>query len=82
MKVSLIVSTYNSKDFIKDCLDSILEQCYNNIEIIIIDGKSTDGTVELLKSYCNLNSNIFLVSEKDRGIYDALNKGVLKHLEN
>ena len=78
MKVSLIVSTYNSKDFIKDCLDSILEQSYNNIEIIIIDGKSTDGTVEFLKSYCNLNSNIFLVSEKDRGIYDALNKGVCK----
>ena len=48
MKVSLIVSTYNSKDFIKNCLDSVLEQCYNNIEIIIIDGKSTDGTLELL----------------------------------
>ena len=49
MKVSLIVSTYNSKDFIKN-YSIVLEQCYNNIEIIIIDGKSTDGTLELLKS--------------------------------
>ena len=73
MKVSIITLTYNSEKAILRCLESINNQTYKNIEHIIIDGKSTDNTIQLI----NANSkNSILVSEKDAGIYDAWNKGM------
>lgn len=74
MKISVITATWNSAATIQDTLHSLAAQTYDNIEYIIIDGGSTDHTLELIK-----NSGVkvdILVSEKDKGIYDALNKGI------
>lgn len=75
-KVSLITATYNSALNIKSCLNSIVNQTYSKIEILIIDGKSSDRTIEIVNSYRDKFSYIKLISEKDYGIYDALNKGI------
>lgn len=74
MRVSLITVSYNSASCINTCIDSILEQDYTDIEYIIIDGASTDGTVDIVQSYGDQISQF--VSEPDKGIYDAMNKGV------
>jgi glycosyltransferase len=74
MKVSIITVVYNNKDTIKDAIESVLNQTYKNIEYIIIDGGSIDGTVEIIKSYGNKIDKF--ISEKDNGIYDAMNKGI------
>lgn len=74
MKVSIITATYNSEDTINDTLQSLNNQTYSNIEYIIIDGASTDNTLDVIKQG---NSRVAsLVSEPDNGIYDALNKGI------
>lgn len=73
-KVSVITVCFNNISTIKDTIDSVLGQTYKNIEYIIIDGGSTDGTVELVKSYGNRISKF--ISEPDKGIYDAINKGI------
>lgn len=74
--VSVIVSAYNSKDNLVQTLDSILEQTYERIEIIVKDGGSTDGTVEILQEYANKNnSKIKYISSPDKGIYDSMNQG-------
>lgn len=75
MKVSIITATYNSANTILDCVKSINDQTYNNIEHIIIDGKSRDNTLNLIKSIPNRVKVV--VSEKDLGIYDAMNKGII-----
>jgi glycosyltransferase involved in cell wall biosynthesis len=77
MKVSIITACYNSSYSIGYCLESILSQNYDNIEFNIIDGKSSDDTLSIVKHYQKKYSYIKLISEKDEGIYDALNKGVL-----
>ena len=74
MKISLITAVYNRHDTIVDALQSVQSQNYNNIAHVIIDGASTDGTLELIKK--NLDKHTILVSEKDTGIYDALNKSI------
>lgn len=74
MKISIITATYNSASTIVETLDSLNEQTYDNIEHIIIDGGSTDNTLELVKAYGKRVS--IVISEKDEGIYDALNKGI------
>ena len=76
MKVSLITCTSNSEQFIKDCLVSIKNQTYQNIEHIIIDGCSSDNTLKIIKNFFPSNTNI--VSETDLGPYDAFNKGIIK----
>jgi glycosyltransferase len=73
MKISIITATYNSLQHLPDVFNSIRQQTYPDIEYIVIDGGSTDGTVEQLKQ-SNLISQI--ISEPDQGIYDALNKGI------
>ena len=72
LKFSIIVPTLNSKTFLKKCITSILDQSYKNYEIIVIDGKSTDGTVEYLKT---LGDKVKWISENDNGQADAINKG-------
>lgn len=73
-KISIITATFNSLTTLRTTVDSMLQQTYDNIEHIIIDGGSTDGTVEWLKN--NNDKFSFWISEKDKGIYDALNKGI------
>lgn len=74
MKVSIITATYNSQAFLEQTIQSVLQQTYPNIEYIIVDGDSQDGTKEIINKYKN-NINHF-ISEKDEGIYHALNKGI------
>jgi len=74
MKISIITVTYNSAKFIDNCLKSVKTQNYNNIEHIIIDGNSTDETLNLL--YSKRDQINKLISEPDRGVYDAMNKGI------
>jgi glycosyltransferase involved in cell wall biosynthesis len=74
MKVSLITVTYNSAAYLQDCIDSVVQQRYPDIEHIVIDGGSTDGTLDIIKKYDNHITK--WISEKDRGMYDAINKGI------
>jgi glycosyltransferase involved in cell wall biosynthesis len=73
-KISIITVVWNNKATIKDAIDSVLSQTYKNIEYIIIDGASTDGTIEVVKSYRDKITKF--ISEKDKGLYDAMNKGL------
>ena len=73
---SIISVSYNCKDYVDLTLSSLLNQSYNDYELIIIDGKSTDGTLDEINKYKNKFANIKIVSEEDSGIYDAMNKGV------
>ena len=74
MKVSIITVTYNSEKYLEDCILSVINQQYKDIEFIIIDGKSNDRTVDIVKKYEKHISK--WVSETDRGMYDAINKGM------
>ncbi len=74
-KVSIITVVYNAAGLLEKTVQNIKEQTYNNIEYLVIDGGSTDGTVEVIKRY---SGNIhYSISEKDNGLYDAMNKGLL-----
>ena len=74
MKVSVITIAYNSGKSIADAIKSVMEQTYPNIEYIIVDGQSTDNTMDIVKSFGTRITK--QVSEPDKGIYDALNKGI------
>ena len=78
MKISIITATFNSGKFIESCINSILKQNYKKFEIIIIDGLSTDSTIKKIKTLLDKHNNIKIFSEKDLGIYHALNKGIEK----
>lgn len=73
-KVSIITVVLNGQDTIEDCIKSVCGQSYPDIEYIIIDGVSKDGTLDIIKKYeSKLNK---IISEPDQGIYDAMNKGI------
>jgi glycosyltransferase involved in cell wall biosynthesis len=72
--ISIITIVYNSKSYLEATIKSIIGQTYKNIEYIIIDGGSTDGTLEIIKKYSKQISK--WISERDSGIYDAMNKGL------
>ncbi len=74
MKVSIVTVVWNNKETISHAINSVLSQTYKNIEYIIIDGASTDGTVEIIESYGDRISTF--ISEKDGGLYHAMNKGI------
>ena len=77
MKISLITACYNSAKTIKTAIDSVLSQKGVEIEYIVVDGGSKDGTVDLLKSYePKFNGWMRWISEPDKGMYDAINKGI------
>jgi glycosyltransferase involved in cell wall biosynthesis len=74
IKISLITATYNAKNTIGRCIESVISQQYNHLEYIIIDGGSTDGTLQIIDQYKDYID--ILVSEPDNGVYDAMNKGI------
>ena len=77
MKISIITVCYNSEKTIKDTLESVLKQSYDNYEYLIVDGKSKDNTLDIIKSYeGKFKGKIRIISEKDKGLYDAMNKGI------
>lgn len=73
-KVSVITAVLNKRDCIEGCIKSILSQTHKKIEHIIIDGGSTDGTIDIVNTYRDKIAKV--VSEKDNGLYEALNKGI------
>jgi glycosyltransferase involved in cell wall biosynthesis len=76
LKISIITATYNCAAVVTDCLTSIAGQAHTDVEHVVIDGASTDGTLDILQA--NSDSLAVLVSEPDEGIYDALNKGIAR----
>lgn len=74
MKISIITISYNAFETIEKTILSVINQTYTNIEYIVVDGKSNDGTIEVINKY---KDNIdILICEDDKGIYDAFNKGI------
>ena len=77
MKISLITACYNSVGVIQTALDSIMAQTWQDIDYIVIDGGSTDGTQDVLREYeISFKGRMRWISEKDHGLYDAINKGI------
>ena len=73
-KISIITVSYNAVKTIEKTIKSVISQTYSNIEYIVVDGGSTDGTIEIIKRY--EDKIAYWVSEPDKGIYDAMNKGI------
>ena len=76
--ISIIIPTYNSEKTLSRTLNSIQKQTFKNLEVLIMDGLSTDNTLTIAKEYSNKIRSLLLYSEKDNGIYDAMNKGITK----
>ena len=74
MKISIITVSYNSAATIQETIESVINQTYRNIEYIIVDGHSTDNTLDIIKTFGDKISQ--MISEPDEGIYDAMNKGI------
>jgi glycosyltransferase involved in cell wall biosynthesis len=72
--ITVITVVYNGEKLLENTIKSVISQPYDNIEYVIIDGCSTDGTVDIIKKY--ENNITYWLSEKDNGIYDAMNKGI------
>ena len=74
MKVSIITSCYNREATIRGAIESVLAQDYPDIEYIVVDGASKDGTLDVINEY--KNRIVKIVSEPDHGMYEAINKGI------
>lgn len=76
-KVSIITPCMNSEKTIRQTMESVLNQTYKNIEYIVVDGGSSDGTLDIIREYLpRFHGRMRYISEKDKGIYDAMNKGI------
>lgn len=78
IKISVIIPVYNMEEYINECIDSVLKQTLQDIEIICVDDGSTDTTGEIIKEYCKTNSKISLIKQKNLGAGVARNEGILK----
>ena len=77
MKISIVTVSYNSANTLRDTLESVLNQTYADIDYVVVDGASTDGSVELLREYeQKFHGRMRWISEPDEGLYDAMNKGL------
>ena len=77
MKISLITVTYNSALTLRDTIESVLRQDYDDVEYIVVDGASKDDTVKILREFePRFEGRMKWISEKDHGLYDAMNKGI------
>ncbi|MDO4935022.1 MAG: glycosyltransferase, partial [Prevotella sp.] len=77
MKISIITSCYNRERTIRSCVESVLAQDYHDIEYIIVDGASTDRSVDIIhEAIAGHESRVKLISEPDHGMYEAINKGI------
>ena len=74
MKISIITTCFNAVNTIQDCLESVKGQSYGDVEHVVVDAASTDGTLAILDEY--KESLATVISEPDRGIYDGMNKGL------
>lgn len=74
MKISIITIVYNNERTIEEAINSVLSQLYYDVEYIVIDGKSIDNTISLVRKY--QDKIALIISESDEGIYDAMNKGI------
>lgn len=72
--ITVVTVVYNGAEFLEETIKSVIEQTYDNVEYIIVDGGSTDGTLDIIRKYQHAID--YWVSEPDKGIYDAMNKGV------
>jgi len=80
LKISIITPNYNGEQYLEETIKSIINQNYPNLEYIIIDGGSSDGSIDIIKKYEKYIS--YWISEKDNGLFDALNKGFFKATGN
>ena len=77
MKITIITASYNSGLTLRETIESVLSQNYSDLEYIIVDGGSQDDTIEIIKEYeLRFKGKLKWISEKDRGLYDAMNKGI------
>lgn len=75
LKISIVTVTYNAIRTVSETIESVSSQIYSNVEHIVVDGASTDGTLDVLEAHSEVLARI--VSEPDRGLYDAMNKGLM-----
>ena len=75
-KISIIVPIYNTESFLDKCIKSLITQSYNNLEILLINDGSTDGSLSICKKYANQDSRITLINKKNGGVSSARNKGL------
>ena len=77
MKITIVTATYNSSATLRDTIESVLSQTYLDYEHIIVDGKSKDATLDIVREYeLRYQGKLRYISEPDKGIYDAMNKGI------
>src|SRR5699024_7704751 len=76
VKVSIIIPAYNVEDYIEQCIKSVIQQSYSNIEIIVINDGSTDGTRKIIEKYIENNENLVLKNQDNQGQSAARNKGI------
>lgn len=74
--ISIVMACYNSERTISEAISSVLKQNYKSLELIVVDGQSTDGTVLIIQKFAHKDKRIKWISEPDLGLYDAMNKGI------
>ncbi len=77
-KVSVIIPVYNTEKYLKECLDSVINQTFNDIEIICINDGSTDGSLNILTEYATIDSRIIVITQENKGVSEARNNGMEK----
>lgn len=77
-KISIVIPIYNAKLYLSECLDSVINQSYDNIQIILVDNNSTDESIDICNKYLKKDNRIVLLSEKNKGVSYARNTGIEK----